>query len=435
MPAEALWAPVALRLLRAAASKTAAAARRKVAAAVGPLVGNGATHVAATSSRSFATSSRQARPLDDMLRRFVSSLSRAAEPAAPGRYGAARPLSFASGGAGAARGARRGAPFSCSSALRPSTTMGAFPRSAGSYGGGGGARFFSHGAPAPAEVVHTVSQAMRAFALSGKRARYAGVNSRGAAMYRAVSVAEDDAARRVAGVAVKMQQQQQDAPGAYVDFRLCPVVTAVNPVLAAAFPTSSCMAEDRAPSAAPSSLNADRFLDLLAGDFERAARENAAILANLGRLASLGDLPVSMAGPAVLRVRFPGVDAETVERLCDDAGLCRGRVGEDEGFGRDAAVAAAAAAEALTFPFAPDGSGGAGIDDTHDGTYDDAFVLDEFAATPWLSDPEPTSGSASWSGSSEPVATPSESGASSEGVRGIYTFLEACDRAEGVFRG
>jgi len=424
MPAEVLWAPVALRLLRAAATKTASAARSKVVAAVRPLIGAAASHATAAPSASFATASRASRPLNDVVRRFFATTASTSASAS----------SFTRHAAQGIRSARR-TTFASSHTLRPNLTGGAFPRSAGGYGlGGGSARFFSHGPTAPGEVVQQVSQAMRAFALSGKRARYNGVNGRGGLMYSAVSAIEEEAARKIESVKVS-------APGAYIDFRLSPVVTAVNPVLAAAFP---CGASDKVDATAPTSLHSGRFLELLGGDFARASREMATVLADLGRLARLGDLPVSMQGVSVLRVRFPGVDGETVERLCDDAGLCRGYVGEDEGFRRDPAVVAA-----LRFPFAPGESDKTAGTTTEGDLFADGgleMFMDEFAAQPWLSDPEASengslsegdgemaNGISSSSSSSVPWATSSVS--LSDSVEGLYRFIEACDRAEDEYVG
>jgi hypothetical protein len=436
--AEALWAPVALRLLRAVASKTAAAARQKVAAAVRPITNvlpsAAATQAttAAASSSAAASSTTRARPIDDVLRRFFSSLSSSAGRASP--YLKARPSIADEAVSRLSRSTRR-APFA--STLRPSLTGGAFPRSAGGYGlGSGGARFFSHGPTASAEVVQNVSQAMRAFVLNGKRARYDGVNARGNKRYRAVSAVEDEMARRVARVAT-----DKLAEGAYIDFRLSPTVTAMSPLLAAAFP--HVKASVAPTSTTTTTLNTDGFLDFLAGDFERAARDLTTILTDLKRLAYLGDLPISMEAPSVLRVRFPGVDAETVERLCEDAGLRRGFVGEDAEFRDDPGVDIA-----LRFPFAPDGSGGGddgttltspggslrsltgySDDDSCEEFFEEAY-LDEFTARPWLSDPEGVGGG----GSSPSMATPAESSTDEfEGVEGIYRFLEACDLAKGRF--
>jgi hypothetical protein len=276
---------------------------------------------------------------------------------------------------------------------------------------------------------------MRAFMLNGKRAKYDGMNRRGEKRYRAVSAVEDDAARRLAAV-------PRFAPGAYIDFRLNPTVTALSPLLAAAFPYAT---STNAPKEVVT-LGQDGLLDFLTGDFERAARDLATILADLKRLASIGDLPIALESPSLLRVRFPGVDAATVERLCEDMGIRRGYIGEDSGFEASAGVDMA-----LRFPFAPDGGStsptspddarvftfpggsirsltGHELDDESD---DDNFFLedasaylDEFDLSPWLSDPE---------GHGSGPAPPGPNASDFEGLEGIYRFLEECDRARGAY--
>lgn len=86
----------------------------------------------------------------------------------------------------------------------------------------------------------------------------------------------------------------------------------------------------------------------LAVDFARALKDLAAIMNDLKRLATLGDLPLALINPTTLRVRFPGCDAETVESLCRELNIRRGIVGQDEDF-----EAKHGAEMALLFPFAP----------------------------------------------------------------------------------
>ena len=104
----------------------------------------------------------------------------------------------------------------------------------------------------------------------------------------------------------------------------------------------------------PMTLNKPGMLDVLSGDFARALKDLASILGDLNRLASLGDLPISMnntpEGP-VLSVRFPGCDADLVSRLCDEVAVTRGVVVEDEAWHADKEVQMA-----LLFPFAPAGA-------------------------------------------------------------------------------
>ncbi|KAJ1331112.1 hypothetical protein MN608_04570 [Microdochium nivale] len=123
-------------------------------------------------------------------------------------------------------------------ALRPNLTGGALPRSAGGYGlgsgGVGGARFFSHGPTSQAQVFQNVSQAVRAFWISGQKAQFDGVNSRGEARFRAVSAIQDETMRKLSACSYSSATRQ--APGSNLDFPLNPTVTALGP-LSAAFPS------------------------------------------------------------------------------------------------------------------------------------------------------------------------------------------------------
>jgi hypothetical protein len=125
------------------------------------------------------------------------------------------------------------APFA--STLRPNLTGGALPRTAGGYslGGGraGGARYFSHTPAAPAQVVHNVNAAVRAFWLSGQKARFDGVSSAGNKQYRTITNLQEETFSQ-------MNKVSKFAPGSYIDFHINPTVTALSP-LGAAFPFSS----------------------------------------------------------------------------------------------------------------------------------------------------------------------------------------------------
>ena len=161
-------------------------------------------------------------------------------------------------------------------------------------------------------------------------------------MFRCVSQLQDETAR-------KMGVRSEMVKGTSLEFRLSPTITAL-----ASFPTS--LAESAARSVLPTeTLGTDGLLDLLATDFARALKDLAAVLADLKRLAQLGDLPLSLAtGDAkatTLQVRFPGCDAQTVERLCDEVGVRRGVIRQDEGFEEERDVEMA-----LLFPFAPSGA-------------------------------------------------------------------------------
>jgi hypothetical protein len=250
------------------------------------------------------------------------------------------------------------------------------------------------------------------------------VGPNGDKRYRAVTAAHEEACRRFGRL-------PRSAPGSFVDFRISPTVTALSP-LGAALP--GAWSEVHAAS-----LNADGFLDVLSVDFARALKDLAAVMSDLKRLSRLGDLPVRLEGSNRLRVRFPGVDADTVERLCDDVGVQRGIVGQDADFDASAGVPVA-----LKFPFAPDAQDGLAKTITSPGgslrshqselssLEDDYALLDEFMEeNPWLSSPEPE-GYGSADGSPRPVSRScGHCSADFEGLEGIYRFLEECDRARG----
>lgn len=358
-----------------------------------------------------------------MVRRFITSERAAANGSRFGRYKG--PTSNTS---------RRVAQFSgrapFASTLRPNLTGGAMPRTAGGYslGGGGGARYFSHTPVAPAQVIQNVSQAMRAFFLSGQKIRYDGVGPRGEVRYRAVSGLEDEAMRKLADI-------PRFAPGAYIDFQLSPTLTALSPLAAAlaAAPQSSVF-HNEATSVSPS-LNTEGFLDVLSADFGRTLKDLTAVFADLQRLSVLGDLPVSLEKNNILRVRFPGVDTATIEQLCDDIGIQRGYVGQDPDL--DLAMGAPVA---LQFPFAPDtdkvltSPGGSvrsleGHELDQSSLSSDSFIRDGFAYeasdNPWLSETD------EYESISPPGSSAEHHPGDFEGLEGIYRFLEECDRAKG----
>ncbi|KAM0216656.1 hypothetical protein ACHAPA_007606 [Fusarium lateritium] len=430
---QALWGPVARRLFRVAVDKTADAVRTKFVVMTRPLqsqltlktarVARQPIHPVAAlrqqkrNPRWFSSSAAQ--NVNRVIRRFASSEPKAA------RFDRSK-FSASNTSRHVAQFSGR-APFA--NALRPNLTGGAFPRSAGGYSLGGSARYFSHGPAAPAQVVQNVSQAMRAFFLSGQKLRYDGVGPRGDRQYRAVSPVEDKAMH-------KFSAFSNSAPGSYVDFHLSPTVTALSP-LAAAIPFASETSGFKAEAAAAgASLNTEGFLDVLSSDFSRALQDLQVVNADLRRLAVLGDLPVFLEKHNTLRVRFPGVDAETIERLCDDIGIQRGVVGQDPEF--DDAVGGSVA---LRFPFAPDSGNMAlspsesrrsleGYETEEISTLgEDYFVqeafLDEMDDNSWLAE---TDGYETMSPQTSSVAGRSED---YEGLEGIYRFLEECDQAKG----
>ncbi|KAK1150236.1 hypothetical protein N8T08_000138 [Aspergillus melleus] len=226
------------------------------------------------------------------------------------------------------------APFA--SALRPNLTGGTLCRTAGGYAIGagriGGARYFSHGPAAPAQVINNVSVAMRAFFLSGQKVRFDGIDSvSGNKKYKAVTVLQDQAERQMMAI-------PHTAPGSFIDFQLSPTITALG--LQKKFDPSGAFQSE--------TLNSDGLLDLLSADFARALKDLAVVLNDLKRLSALGELPILLHDQSTIRVRFPGCDAETVERLCDEVGVQRGKIAQDEDF--DALTGADVA---LHFPFAP----------------------------------------------------------------------------------
>ncbi|KAJ5777453.1 hypothetical protein N7520_000699 [Penicillium odoratum] len=225
------------------------------------------------------------------------------------------------------------APFA--STLRPNLTGGTLGRTAGGYAIGagrfGGARYFSHGAAAPAQVIQNVSQGVRAFFLSGQKVRFDGVDPRtGEKRYKAVSAIQDQAGRNMAAI-------PRTAPGSHIDFQLSPTITAFG-VLAGL---------DKKNGVA-TGMHSEGLMDVLSADFARALKEFATVLNDLKRLSTLGDMPILLHDQSTIRVRFPGCDAQTVESLCDEVGVQRGRIFQDEDF--DLRTGADLA---LLFPFAP----------------------------------------------------------------------------------
>ncbi|QIX02464.1 hypothetical protein AMS68_007981 [Peltaster fructicola] len=228
------------------------------------------------------------------------------------------------------------APFA--STLRPNLTGGTLSRTSGGYSLGsgrvGGARYFSHGPASQAQVVHNVSQAMRAFFIGGNKAQFDGMSPRtGEKSFKAVSTLQHDASKT-------MRSVTRTTPGSWVDFRINPTITALTP-LRESFDVTTSIDKPNGH------LNSEGLIDVLSADFSRTLKDLAVVLNDLKRLSQLGDLPITHQGNSI-RVHFPGCDAGTVERLCAELDLQRGTVTQDPAF--DSFVGAEMA---LLFPYAP----------------------------------------------------------------------------------
>ena len=364
---------------------------------------------------------------------------------------------------------RGSAPFA--STLRPNLTGGTLPRSAGGYslgGAGKGARHFSHTSKAQAQVIHDVSAGIRAFFIGGGKARFDGVDPvTGEKRFRCVSVTED-------AVYTQWESPMSScAKGTNLEFKISPTITSLLP----SFSTNKTGSET-------TSLNDVDLLSSLTSDFARAIQDLSLILLDIRALSAFGDLPISLThtptGP-ILSVRFPGCDADLVSRLCDEVGVKRGVVVEDEGW-YTAHVERPGQAEkdvemALLFPFAPNGApslsseGGAYFSTnpvqqerqperldwrhmmspsqrsryTAESLHDDGSVEAMTLTSPDLRAHSPMSGYESLAESdfasedpyfntTSPVkaAVPHGSRAESgdyEGLEGIYKFLQVCEEA------
>ena len=178
---------------------------------------------------------------------------------------------------------------------------------------------------------------MRAFLVGGGKARFDGVDPvSGEKRFRSVSHTEDAVYTQWESPLAKSKR------GTNLDFKISPTVTALSPIFSSA---------DLQPQFYTLSLNDAGLLDTLATDFAEALKDLAAVLADLRVLSSFGDLPISLitssSGP-LLRVRFPGCDGDLVSRLCDEVGVRRGLIVEDEAWNIEKDVEMA-----LLFPFAP----------------------------------------------------------------------------------
>ena len=173
---------------------------------------------------------------------------------------------------------------------------------------------------------------IRAFFVGGGKARFDGVDPlTGEKRFRCVTRTEDEVLN------VLDKHLSGDARGTTLEFQLSPTITAL------------------VPSTSQTLASVD-LLDALSVDFARALKYLSLTLSDLRRLSALGDLPLGLTttskGPA-LCVRFVGCDGDTVTRLCEELGVFRGIVREDDRWDHEKDVEMA-----LLFPFAPTSQSG-----------------------------------------------------------------------------
>ncbi|MCJ1284739.1 hypothetical protein MMC26_004075 [Xylographa opegraphella] len=300
----------------------------------------------------------------------------------------------------------------------------------------GGVRSFSHTPISHAEVLSNVSAALRAFWLEGHRAHYAGLDLKtGEKRFARVSTTQDAGIKRM-----RQAADYNSTRGASIRFRVAPTVTALTGMKG---------------STESQNLTAEGLLDELSADFARGVQDLAAVFADLQRLSTYGALPIEWETGGWVNVRFPGCDGKQVEGLCDEVGVRRGYVVEDEGWVVDDGEEQKGDKDvrmALLFPCAPS-----------DLCLNNESITDMFA--PAIQTQQPTfhidspafsarsmtsaddfedqsleghniwaEGYESTSGDSVPSMTTAreEKGAGSgyEGVEGIYRFLAECDAAK-----
>lgn len=167
-------------------------------------------------------------------------------------------------------------------------------------------------------------------------------------------------------------------------------MTALSPLSAAAVQQKN--ADVEVPN-----LNTEGFMDVLSVDFARALKDYTAIMKDLQRLQTLGDLTITLESGSVLRVRFPGCDADTVEALCNEFNVMRGVIGQDDDFdscyGQNIALQfpfASMTEKALTSPaLSLRSETDYDAESIEDEGIDDMWVLpDAGEDNPWLSSPE-----------------------------------------------
>ena len=184
-------------------------------------------------------------------------------------------------------------------------------------------------------MVQNVSAAIRAFYVNGYKARYDGIDPHtGEKRYRAVTKVQEDASKRFQNAA-----DQPNLRGTTLEFRLAPTITAVSPL-----------------ESSEITLGTPKLLSSLATDFSRSLATLSLVHADLTRLSALGSLPILHPDPSTLHVRFPGCDGSIASALCDELGIQRGIVREDDGWAEDGDKDVGMA---LLFPCAPSGAASA----------------------------------------------------------------------------
>jgi hypothetical protein len=180
---------------------------------------------------------------------------------------------------------------------------------------------------------------------------------------------------------------------------------------------------------------------------------------DLRKLASLGDLPISLPDNSTLRVRFPGCDADTVEGLCQELGIRRGFVHQDADFdfhnGTEMALlfpfaSSKRASESAFSPKLQPAKGQRGdqlewaemISAKQSPHYSNKSItshdfeeIENASDNPWARSPSGYSslhvsdeGDVVGFFQAEPL--PVHQASDYEGLEGIYKFLEECDRSK-----
>jgi hypothetical protein len=242
------------------------------------------------------------------------------------------------------------------------------------------------------------------------------MTSAGEKKYRSVTNLQAETGR-------KMRSVPRTAPGSYIDFPLNPTVTALTP-LGAQFPFGSAV------EVSARNLNTEGFLDILSVDFARALKDFSTTMNDLKRLSSLGDLPITLEQKSILRVQFPGCDAGIVERLCDEVGVQRGIIYQDEDF-----ESSAGTHMALLFPYAPmsehtlsSPGGSLRSQSGHDFEEVEVETLDN----PWLDGYDTMDEISEGESAYFSKPNPQQNSSDYEGLEGIYRFLEQCDNARRI---